>query len=488
MSTRRAAPSWAESDARELRGRVGEDGQPHTLGLQSPKRRAHLGRGPEVDGRPVLGVALEQRPPVAGAARVELGRRRGAILRQPFDVEHARGVVEPVAPELPRIAEHVELDRDDHRATRRQRRIADRDADAVDQDVERRADPALDEVLVQLVGRRVRDAEPEGRQLVARSPQQQRAENRVLAGMRDLPQDEIPRAEPGAEVGHRREGEDHGGPEDDRRPQAQSGGRRHTSMIGSRSHTRSTVREPGASPGRSRRCEGRRPTRKRHWPTGREGREGGAPSQKTCRAPNPEPLAEGGFVLRRLSILSVLLAVILTPTALAANVSIRVEGKTTTIFGAAQPRIAADNALQALDVASTAGEFYYGTTTADFGTYVSQIGKYPAAGSAGWVFKVNGVSPPVGADKVTLKDGDVVLWYYATFGAPGVRRRSSCSGCRRTATSCRPSTTPARRRAPPRRRSRRTGSGSRRRPAAPASASTWGSSGPSRPAPSARTR
>jgi hypothetical protein len=124
-------------------------------------------------------------------------------------------------------------------------------------------------------------------------------------------------------------------------------------------------------------------------------------------------------VLRRLSILSVLLAVILTPTALAANVNIRVEGKTTTIFGAAQPRVAADNALQALDVASTAGEFFYGTTTAEFGTYVSQIGKYPAAGSAGWVFKVNGVSPPVGADKVTLKDGDVVLWYYATFGPAG---------------------------------------------------------------------
>jgi uncharacterized protein DUF4430 len=124
-------------------------------------------------------------------------------------------------------------------------------------------------------------------------------------------------------------------------------------------------------------------------------------------------------VLRRLSILSVLVAVILTPTALAANVNIRVEGKTTTIFGAAQPRVAADNALQALDVASTAGEFFYGTTTAEFGTYVSQIGKYPAAGTDGWVFKVNGVSPPVGADKVTLKDGDVVLWYYATFGPAG---------------------------------------------------------------------
>ncbi len=124
-------------------------------------------------------------------------------------------------------------------------------------------------------------------------------------------------------------------------------------------------------------------------------------------------------MLRRLVALSVLLVLVLTPAALAANIKIRVEGKTQTIFGASQPVIAADNALQALDVASTAGEFYYGTTTADFGTYVSQIGKYAAAGSAGWVFKVNGVSPPVGADKVVLKDGDVVLWYHATFGPTG---------------------------------------------------------------------
>ena len=124
-------------------------------------------------------------------------------------------------------------------------------------------------------------------------------------------------------------------------------------------------------------------------------------------------------MLRRLVALSVLLLVALAPAALAANVKIRVEGKTTTIFGPAQPTVTADNALQALDAASTAGEFYYGMTTSSFGDYVSQIGKYPASASTGWVFKVNGVSPPVGADKVTLKDGDVVLWYYATFGPAG---------------------------------------------------------------------
>lgn len=124
-------------------------------------------------------------------------------------------------------------------------------------------------------------------------------------------------------------------------------------------------------------------------------------------------------MLRRFVALSLLLLVALPSAALAANVKIRVEGKTTTIFGAAQPTVTADNPLQALDAASFAGEFFYGTTTAEFGTYVSQIGKYAAAGSAGWVFKVNGVSPPVGADKVVLADGDVVLWYYATFGPAG---------------------------------------------------------------------
>ena len=124
-------------------------------------------------------------------------------------------------------------------------------------------------------------------------------------------------------------------------------------------------------------------------------------------------------MLRRIVVLSLLLLVALTSSALAANVKIRVEGRTTTIFGATQPTVTADNALQALDAASFAGEFYYGMTTSSFGDYVSQIGKYAADQSTGWVFKVNGVSSQVGADKAVLKDGDVVLWYHATFGPTG---------------------------------------------------------------------
>ncbi len=112
-------------------------------------------------------------------------------------------------------------------------------------------------------------------------------------------------------------------------------------------------------------------------------------------------------------------ALFLAGAAMAAQVTIRVEGKTQTIFGSKPVTIDATNALQALDIASTLGEFYYGVTHSSFGDYVSQVGKYPGAGSAGWVFKVNGLSPPVGADQVQLKDGDAVLWYYATFGANG---------------------------------------------------------------------
>ena len=124
-------------------------------------------------------------------------------------------------------------------------------------------------------------------------------------------------------------------------------------------------------------------------------------------------------MFRRLIILSLLLAAVFSSSALAASVKVRVEGRTQTIYGSAQPSLQADNAFQALDVASVAGEFHYAVTTSSFGDYVSQVGKYAAAGSSGWAFKVNGISPPVGADKVVLKDGDVVLWYWATFGDTG---------------------------------------------------------------------
>src|SRR5256714_30645 len=102
------------------------------------------------------------------------------------------------------------------------------------------------------------------------------------------------------------------------------------------------------------------------------------------------------------------------------NVHVRVEGKQTTIFGAPEPLVdVAATPLDALETASAQAEFYYHVTQSSFGPYVDQIGRYAADGSSGWVFKVNGASPPVGADQVRLAAGDTVLWYWAQFGVAG---------------------------------------------------------------------
>src|SRR5215210_6365591 len=155
-------------------------------------------------------------------------------------------------------------------------------------------------------------------------------------------------------------------------------------------------------------------------------REGEPRVRRPAARHRPEPLAEGGFVFRRClaALAATLVAFVLVPTAAAVRVKVRVEGKSQTIFNAAETNAdvqssAPLNALDALDWASIAGEFYYHVSASSFGNYVDQIGRFPAAGQTGWVFKVNGASPPVGADRVELKDGDRVLWYWATFGPTG---------------------------------------------------------------------
>jgi hypothetical protein len=123
-------------------------------------------------------------------------------------------------------------------------------------------------------------------------------------------------------------------------------------------------------------------------------------------------------VAKRLILLSFVFFV-LPASALAATVKVRVEGQTQTLFAPTEATVTAASAQDALEQASLAGEFYYHVTITGFGPYVDQVGRYGGTASSGWVFKVNDVSPPVGADKVVLKDGDRVLWYYATFGPQG---------------------------------------------------------------------
>src|SRR5512133_3185739 len=176
----------------------------------------------------------------------------------------------------------------------------------------------------------------------------------------------------------------------------------------------------GASPGRSRRCEGRRSRAGRHWPAGWEGGTGRAPRvRRPAVRHNSNPSRKEDSVTRRFSAV-VLAALVLAPSAAAVRVHVRVEGAKTTIWGTTAPLVDVQaNALDALEAASGIGEFYYHVQRTSFGPYVDQIGRNPGAGTAGWVFKVDGRSPPVGADAVTLKDGDSVLWYWAQFGAAG---------------------------------------------------------------------
>jgi hypothetical protein len=113
-------------------------------------------------------------------------------------------------------------------------------------------------------------------------------------------------------------------------------------------------------------------------------------------------------------------AFVIVPSAAAVRVHVRVEGKTQTIFGTTAPLVDVKaTALDALDAAANAGEFYYHVQETSFGPYVDQIARYAAAAETGWVFKVNGKSPPVGADAVQLQESDTVLWYWAQFGVGG---------------------------------------------------------------------
>jgi hypothetical protein len=139
---------------------------------------------------------------------------------------------------------------------------------------------------------------------------------------------------------------------------------------------------------------------------------------------------------RSLVLLAVVAAALsLAGLAAAAIVHIRVEGKTQTIFGGTEPRAFGTNALDVLLNTARAAEFFAHVTQSSFGPYVDQIGYYPAVGTTGWVFKVNGISPPVGADQVQLKDGDHVLWYFAQFGIAGgpatLALSSPSAGCYR---------------------------------------------------------
>ena len=53
-----------------------------------------------------------------------------------------------------------------------------------------------------------------------------------------------------------------------------------------------------------------------------------------------------------------------------------------------------------------------------YGLYVSEINNEPPIGYDGWMYRVNYISPWVGAADYTLADSDEVLWYFGAWTAP----------------------------------------------------------------------
>ncbi len=131
--------------------------------------------------------------------------------------------------------------------------------------------------------------------------------------------------------------------------------------------------------------------------------------------------------------IAILLVGALVVPAYAATAKVRIEGAQRTVFAgsatlgttamtdsAGASHSESNNALSVLDSAARQGAFPYVLDNLSFGLFVSSIGgelplltpPYP-----GWSYRVNGVSPTVGADKYTVKDGDSVLWYYGAWDA-----------------------------------------------------------------------
>ena len=272
-------------DPRERLGRGREGADARARGSQPPQLRVRRRVRAQVDAGVVLCEPLEQRPPVADR-RVQ--RRLVGIVVE-LDAIAAPRVLEPCSPERLGVAERgVEVDGDaaaGHATTRRAARPSTYTPTSTPAaSMSTSSDGALpsrDERLMHLVRHGVGDADGHRRQLPAqaRGRAARRARRTPRRGRSSAARDPSRRGpcrDRGSTTARRSR-------RPRRRPAARRRGRvsRRNGRLGPDIGGR--VREPGASPGRSRRCEGRRcPTT---MPLADAGKavEQGAPSQKTCR-------------------------------------------------------------------------------------------------------------------------------------------------------------------------------------------------------------
>ncbi len=92
---------------------------------------------------------------------------------------------------------------------------------------------------------------------------------------------------------------------------------------------------------------------------------------------------------------------------------LRIEGQNATICAA---DITATTALDIVENAATICGYTYVIQDTTFGPYLSQINSEAAAGTSGWLYFVNNISPTSGAADYVLQEDDKVLWYYGDWG------------------------------------------------------------------------
>lgn len=80
-----------------------------------------------------------------------------------------------------------------------------------------------------------------------------------------------------------------------------------------------------------------------------------------------------------------------------------------------------DTALSIIEVAASVCNYTYEIEDTSYGPYLKRIGSDEAAGSEGWMYRVNWQMPPVGAADYQLKPTDQVLWYFGEWTVDPLR-------------------------------------------------------------------
>lgn len=70
--------------------------------------------------------------------------------------------------------------------------------------------------------------------------------------------------------------------------------------------------------------------------------------------------------------------------------------------------------MDALLATASAANITVDYTNSSYGAYVTGIGGLTAGGSAGWMYKVNGVMPMTGAGNYVLQNGDTIVWGFVS--------------------------------------------------------------------------